>query len=69
MQVKYDLIRYEVLTYITIFQAWSGRCVVANVMNGDIVVSEFKPQLRNYVHFRDNIFGKGINYLVPPPMG
>ena len=29
-----------------------------NVLNCDIVVSEFKPQLHFYVHFWTNILGK-----------
>ena len=39
----------------------SSRGVVANLLNFAIVVSEFELQLRNYVHFQTNIFGKGMN--------
>ena len=30
------------------------------------VVSEFEPQSRYYVHFRENNFGKGKNPLILP---
>ena len=33
-------------------------CVVANVLNCDIVVSEFELQLRHYIHFLANTHGK-----------
>ena len=33
------------------------------------VVSEFVLQSRYYVHFRANIFGKGMNLLILPAMG
>ena len=42
----------------------SGTCgVVANVLNGGIVVSEFEFQSCYYVHF-----GKGMNSLISPAM-
>ena len=41
--------------------------VVANVMDCDIVVSEFEFQLRYYVLFRTNILGE--NYEPPYPSG
>ena len=42
--------------------------VVVNVLNCDIVVSEFELQSRYYVHFRTNISGKTMNSLIPPAM-
>ena len=36
------------------------RGVVANVLQCDIVVSEYELQSRYYVHFYANIFGKGM---------
>ena len=42
----------------------SSRFVVANVLDCDIVVSEFKLELRYYVHFRTNIPGKGMNPFI-----
>ena len=32
--------------------------VVANVLECDILVGEFELQLRSYIHFRINTFGK-----------
>ena len=40
--------------------------VVANVLNCDIVVSEFKLQLRNFIHFRTNTFEIGMNPFITP---
>ena len=37
-------------------------------MNRDIVISEFKFQLWNYVHFRANNLGKPWTPFTPPPM-
>ena len=37
--------------------------VVANVLDCDIIVGEFDPQLRYCIHFRTNIFSKGMNPL------
>ena len=36
----------------------SYRCLVANVLDCDIVLSEFKLQACNYVHLRTNTIGK-----------
>ena len=33
-----------------------------------IVVGEFEPQSCNYVHFRTNIHGEGMNPLILPTM-
>ena len=41
------------------------REVVANVLNCDIVVSEFELKSCNYVHFQTNSLEKGINPLTP----
>ena len=38
-------------------------------MDSDIVGSEFKLQLRYYVHFLTNTLGKGMNYFIPTSMG
>ena len=38
-------------------------------MDYGIVVSEFKLQLRYYVHFWTNTLGKGMNPLILPAMG
>ena len=43
-----------------------GRCscgVMVKTLDCGIVVKEFKLQLRSYVQFRTNTFGKGMNLL------
>ncbi len=42
--------------------------VGANMLDCDIVVSEFKFQLHYYIHFRANTLGKGMNPLILPAM-
>ena len=39
--------------------------LIANVLNCDVVVSEFELQSRYYVHIRINTLGKSINPLIP----
>ena len=39
--------------------------VVANMLDCDIVVSEFKLQSCYYIHFQTNTLGKGMNPLIP----
>ena len=43
--------------------------VMVKAMDCEIIVSEFELQLRYYVHFRANTFGKGMNPLILPAMG
>ena len=46
------------------------RGVMVKAMNCGIVVREFVLQSRDYVHFRANTLGKGMNPLIlPPAMG
>ena len=45
------------------------RGVMVKVMDCGILVSEFVPQSRYYVHFRANTLGKGMNPLNLPAMG
>ena len=42
------------------------RGVVANVLDYDIIVREFKTKMRYNVHFRTDTFGKCINFLILP---
>ena len=42
---------------------------VANVLDGDIVVSVFKLQTPYYVHFRTKTIGKDVNPQPPPKYG
>ena len=39
--------------------------VVANVLNYDIVVSEFEIHSYFYIHFQTNTFDKGMNLFIP----
>ena len=48
---------------------WYFLGVVANMMDCDIVVSEFELQSRYYYHFLSNTLGKGMNLLIPQAMG
>ena len=41
---------------------------MANVLDCDIV-SDFKLQLQNYIHFRTNTLEKGINSFITPAIG
>ena len=45
------------------------RCVMVKALDSGIVVHKFEIQSRYYVHFQTNILGKGINFLILPPMG
>ena len=45
------------------------RGVMVNALDCGILVTEFELQSRNYVHFRTNIPGKGMNPLILPAMG
>ena len=46
---------------------WRG-VSVADELDYDIVVSDFKLQSHYYVHFRTNTQKKGTNSLIPPPV-
>ena len=43
--------------------------VMVKAMECRIVVREFVLQSRYYVHFRENILGKGMNPLILPALG
>ena len=43
----------------------SLHCEVADVVNYNIVVSEFKLQLHYSIHFQTNTFWKGMNLYFP----
>ena len=53
---KYCQFKYSVV---------SAHCVVANVLDCDIVVSKFKLQLHHYIHFRTNTLEKDMK---PPQL-
>ena len=43
--------------------------VVSNVLDCDVIVSEFELQKNYYIHFWINTLRKGMNLLIPPAMG
>ena len=45
------------------------RTVVANLLEYNIVVSEFELPSRCNVHFRTNTLRKSINFLISPDIG
>ena len=45
------------------------RDVMVKAMDCRIVISEFVLQSHNYIHFRANSLGKGMNPLILPAMG
>ena len=47
----------------------SPREVVANVLNCDIIESEFELHSHNCIHFRANALGKVKNSYIPPSSG
>ncbi len=51
------------------FRNFITRGVVSNMVDCDIVVSEFKLQLRYYVHFRTNTLEKSMNTVIPRDIG
>ena len=42
---------------------------MTNVLDCDIVISEFKIQSLYYIHFQTNILWKGMNSFIPRPHG
>ena len=44
-------------------------CIVANVLDCDRIVSEFKLQSRYYFHFRTDTLAKSNNFLILPAIG
>ena len=56
--------------YIYIYKSYSGdpKGVVVNVVDCDIVVSEIKITLCNYVFFVSHTVGKVVNILIPQAM-
>ena len=47
----------------------SSPSVVINVIDCDIIVSEFESKARIYVQFWTNIFEKRMNPLISPAVG
>ena len=43
--------------------------VVANILDFDILVSEFEFQMRYYVHFRNDTLEEGFSLLILPTIG
>ena len=52
---------------VTCDKVWRGSFgIVANLLDGDIVVNEFELQSHYYVHFRTNTLEMAMNHLIPP---
>ena len=47
----------------------SPHCVVANVVDSNIVISEFELQSYDYVQFWMNTHKEGVNPVYPPAKG
>ena len=43
--------------------------IVTNMLDCDIIVSEFKLQPYSYIHFQTYALEKGMNYLIPSAKG
>ena len=41
---------------------------MANVQYFDMVINEFEPMLRYYIHFCTNTLGNGMDFLIFPAM-
>ena len=54
--------------YLT-YERRRPRGVVANVLDYDIIVSEFKLHSRDYIHFWANTLGEGRNLSPTPGYG
>ena len=49
----------------TVISVLGSPCgIMANMLNSDIIVCEFKLQSHNYVHFQTDNLEKGMNLLV-----
>ena len=56
----------QLLTVFSIVNSMVGspRVVVVNMLNCNIVVSEFEPQLSYYVHFYTNNLREGMSVFI-----
>ena len=41
--------------------------IVTNMLDCDIVLTEFELQLHDYIHIWTNALGKSMSFLIPPP--
>ena len=66
-----DILIHKDFKFRNNIEKWeSFRGVVANMLDYDIVVSDFELQSRYYVHFRTNTLEKGMNpFIHHPAMG
>ena len=61
---------WVVLYLVNHFLCWENPCgVVANILESDIIISEFKLQLHYYIHFHTDTTWKGIEPLYSPSYG
>ena len=66
----YDILLYGTLVLLVgRLRVGESLCgVVAREPDYYFVLSEFEPQLRYYVHFRPNAFGKNLEPLILPQL-
>ena len=54
---------------ISLFLRYTSHSTVANILDYNIVVSEFEPQSLYFVCFRTNTLRKSINFFTLPFIG
>ena len=59
---------FYIFVFLFRFFRGSSHGDVVNVLDCDIVVSEFQIQSRFCVHFRTNALRKDMNSIIPPDM-
>ena len=71
IHINKHFIDYLLRSLLVLLSIYKGnlRGKVANVLDCDIVVSEFELRSCYYVYFRTNTRGKGMNHLNPTAMG
>ena len=63
----YTLYTYKINTHVKTHCGGGCSSVVANVLDSDIVVSEFELHSLCNIHFRTYILGKDVNSLIHHP--
>ena len=70
VKLKSNLKNYNIflstffLLQFPVFGGGSSLSVEVNMLNSDVVVSDFELQLCSYNHFQTNTLGKGMNSLI-----
>ena len=66
---KKTFLHYTIWNHIDHWLISKVECVVATVLDFDVVEGRFELQSRYYVHFLINTFAKGMKPLIFPTMG